>query len=112
MSRQTDWAISIPDHVSWTTSNDEILVYNGRSEEICGLDAVAADAFVQLAALGPTVTCEMLLISVAPAKISNFSGTVLPLFTVFVMPFMSTGELKPLTVQAPTVRDADWYVMA
>jgi hypothetical protein len=52
MSRQTDWGVSIPDHVSWTTSNDEILVYNARSEEICGLDAVAADAFVQLAAHG------------------------------------------------------------
>jgi hypothetical protein len=50
MPSQSDWCISVPEHVSWTTSSGEVLVFNAHTEEICGLDAVAADAFVQLVA--------------------------------------------------------------
>lgn len=52
MSSHSDWYISFPEHVSWTTSSDEILVFNAQTEEVCGLDAVAADAFTQLVAHG------------------------------------------------------------
>ncbi len=52
MTSQSDWSISVPEHVSWTSSNGEVLVFNARTEEISGLDAVAADAFTLLVAHG------------------------------------------------------------
>ena len=52
MATHGDWCISLPEHVSWTTSSGEILVFNAQTEEICGLDEVAADAFTQLVAHG------------------------------------------------------------
>ena len=45
MSQPNDWTLSVPAHVSWSTNDGEILVFNELTEEICGLDGVAADAF-------------------------------------------------------------------
>jgi hypothetical protein len=50
MTTTGDLRIVVPEFVTWSISNGEVLLFHRDKEEICGLDEVAADAFVRLVA--------------------------------------------------------------